>query len=137
MAVFGIISEFNPFHNGHKYLIDRARQAGAEAIVCIMSGNAVQRGEVAFLEKHERAKMALACGADLVLELPFPWSAASAEAFAYCGVSIANEFCDTLIFGSECGDINKIRQASEISSSEEFVERYRSSLKGNMGAAKQ
>ena len=136
MSVFGIISEFNPFHNGHKYLFDKAREAGAEAIVAIMSGNAVQRGEVALLEKHERAKMALMSGADLVLELPFPWSASSAEAFALAGVAVASEFCDTLIFGSECGDISLLERAADICADQAFIERYKSTLKGNAGSAK-
>ena len=137
MSVFGIISEFNPFHNGHKYLFDCARERGAEAIVCIMSGNAVQRGETAMLEKHTRARMALECGADLVLELPFPWCASSAESFAACGVRIAAEFCDALIFGSECADIAALQKAADISASDAFVSEYKNSLTGNSGSASQ
>ncbi len=135
MSVFGIISEFNPFHNGHKYLFERARAKGADAIVCVMSANAVQRGEVALTDKHERARMALLAGADLVLELPYPWCASSAEAFARCGVRIAAEFADTLMFGSECGDIEALRFAAMISADQSFVNAYKASLKGNSGAA--
>ena len=135
MATFAVISEFNPFHNGHKYLFDRARALGADEIVCVMSGNAVQRGETAVLEKHARAKMALECGADLVLELPYPWCASSAEAFASCGVRIASEFADTLIFGSECGDIEPLEEAAQICVDEKFICEYKNSLKGNSGAA--
>ena len=135
MAVFGIISEFNPFHSGHKYIGDRARGEGADAVVAIMSGNAVQRGELSIVDKYERAKMALFSGVDLVLELPFPWCASGAESFARCGVKIASEYVDTLIFGSECGDIDSLRYAASICADEAFVEEYKSSLKGNKGAA--
>ena len=122
MAAFGIISEFNPFHNGHKYIVDKARSVGADTVVCIMSGNAVQRGELALVDKYERAEMALLSGVDLVLELPFPWCASSAESFASCGVKIASEFVDTLIFGSECGDIAPLRDAADICADDTFVE---------------
>ena len=135
MSVYGIISEFNPFHNGHKYLFDAARAKGAEAIVCVMSGNAVQRGELSITDKYRRAKMALLSGADLVLELPFPWCAASAESFARAGVYIASEFADTLFFGSECADIAVLTRAAEITASESFAEEYKKRLVGNSGAA--
>lgn len=75
MTVAGIICEFNPLHSGHAYLMARLRQQGADAVVCAMSGNFVQRGEPALVNKLSRAEMAVACGADLVLELPprGPW----------------------------------------------------------------
>lgn len=105
MRVAGIVSEFDPFHLGHQALFDAVRQAGAETIVCAMSGNFVQRGSFACADKFVRAEMALRCGADLVLELPTPWSMATAETFARGGVSIlARSGCDTIAFGSECGD---------------------------------
>ena len=113
MSVYGIISEFNPFHNGHKYLIDTAKAEGAEAVVCVMSGNAVQRGDISVIDKYYRAEMALHCGAELVLELPYPWCAAGAEAFALCGVTIASSFADKLFFGSECGDIALLERAAD------------------------
>lgn len=135
MSVYGIISEFNPFHNGHKYIIDSAKKAGAERVVCIMSGNAVQRGETAIVDKYKRAEMAVRSGADLVVELPFPWCASGAESFARCGVYIADALCDTLYFGSECGDISALKNAAEIAASAEFKEEYKSSLVENTGAA--
>ncbi len=135
MSVYGIISEFNPFHNGHKYLIETAKAEGAEAVVCIMSGNAVQRGEVALVDKYYRAEMALRAGADLVLELPYPWCAAGAEAFAACGVRIAAEFSDKLFFGSECGDITALCAAADIVLGEGFVDQYKRDLVGSVGAA--
>lgn len=135
MSVYGIISEFNPFHNGHKYLIDTAKREGAEAVVCVMSGNAVQRGECAITDKYLRAQMALAGGADLVLELPYPWCAASAEFFAACGVRIASFFADTLIFGSEIGELSALSVAAEICSEGSFSEEYREALSGSSGTA--
>ena len=125
MRNIGIVCEFNPLHNGHKRILDYARELGAERVVCVMSGNATQRGELAVLDKYTRAKSAIASGADLVLELPYPWSSASAEYFARAAVSVLSGFCDTLLFGSECGDIDLICRAATLASSEEFREEYR------------
>ena len=135
MSVYGIISEFNPFHNGHKYLFECAKSEGAERIVCVMSGNSVQRGEVALLDKYKRAEMALSQGADLVLELPFPFCSASAERFAMAGISIASEFADTVFFGSECGNIDLLKAAASICVSEEFIDEYKASLDTGAGTA--
>ena len=105
MSVTGIICEYNPLHGGHVYQLQRAREAGGEVIVCLMSGNFVQRGEAAVLPPIPRAGMALAAGADLVLELPFPFAAGSARYFATAGVrALAGLGCDTLCFGSESAD---------------------------------
>lgn len=104
MMTVGIVAEFNPFHNGHRFLIDRLKKSGAR-VVCVMSGNWVQRGEPAILPAHKRAECAVLCGADAVLELPFPWSASSAENFARAGVFILSRAgCDSIAFGSESGD---------------------------------
>ena len=102
MAI-GIICEFNPFHKGHKYLIDTVKSDG-ESIVCVMSGNAVQRGEFAVYDKFTRAKEALKNGADLVIELPCIYSTASAEGFAKNAVALleATGVVDKLAFGCEC-----------------------------------
>ena len=98
----GIVCEFNPFHNGHKYLIDRAKEETGEKVVCAMSGNFVQRGEWAFADKFLRAKWAVDSGADLVFENPFPFSCATAEVFAKSAVSVlAKSGCDSLAFGVE------------------------------------
>lgn len=125
MKIYSIISEFNPFHTGHARIVAAAREAGADAVVAIMSGNAVQRGELAVLDKYVRAEAATRAGVDLVLELPFPWSAASAEYFARAGVSVASAFCTDLIFGSECGDISQLERAAELAGSADFREEYR------------
>lgn len=119
---FGIICEFNPFHAGHKYLFDAARERGARNIVCAMSGNSVQRGELAIFDKYIRARGAIESGADLVLELPFPWSSASAQYFAAAGVKALAPYCDALIFGSECGDIDLLKKAAEYALTYKFID---------------
>lgn len=111
MSVIGIVAEYNPFHRGHEYHIHRTRKlVGADAtVVCVMSGDFVQRGEAAIYNKFARAEAACRCGADLVIELPLPWSLASAEGFARGAVYLLNSLgCDTLSFGSESGDINAL-----------------------------
>ena len=136
MKIAGIVCEYNPFHNGHKYQIDTLRSSGAECIVCVMSGNYVQRGEPAMLDKYTRAEMAITCGADVVLELPFPYSCLSAEQFARAGVYVLDAVgVDAISFGSECGDIDKLTQAARIISSEEFSEKFSILQKSNSGSA--
>lgn len=108
MKIVGIITEYNPFHNGHKRQIEAVRRHFEEdvAVVSLMSGNFVQRGDFALLPKEYRAMMAIKGGADLVLELPYPFSGACAEVFADAGVSILSQIgADYLVFGSESGDI--------------------------------
>ena len=100
MKTTGIVCEFNPFHNGHARLLAEAKRRGAEAVVCVMSGNAVQRGELAIVDPYTRAEIALRCGADLVLELPYPWSASSAEGFAKAAVHVLADYADAILFGN-------------------------------------
>ncbi|MBQ5799236.1 MAG: nucleotidyltransferase family protein [Oscillospiraceae bacterium] len=134
MAVVGIISEYNPFHLGHAWQIaELRRRLGADtAVVCAMSGNFVQRGECAIMEKHARAEAALHGGADLVLELPLPWAISSAESFAAGGVGVlaAAGVVDTLAFGSECGNGERLMRLAERLLSEEFS----AALKARLGA---
>lgn len=127
MSTVGIIAEFNPFHNGHKYLIEQAKAiTGADTCVIIMSGDFVQRGAPAICDKYMRTGFALDNGADIVFELPVCYSIGSAEAFADGAVRLlaSTGAVDYLFFGSECGDINKIRHTAEIlekiNHSEEF-----------------
>ncbi len=117
MKICGIICEYNPFHNGHKYQIDESIKAGATHIVAVMSGNFVQRGDVAIFNKHVRAQAALEGGADLVIELPAPYSIASAELFAKGAIHILNSLgnVNMLSFGTECGSINLIESAAQAS----------------------
>lgn len=117
MRVSAIIAEYNPFHNGHKYHIEQTKRLTDNSFVMvIMSGNFVQRGEPAVIEKRERAKMALAAGADLVVELPVPWATASAERFARGAVYIAAQagIVDYLSFGCETGDITALNRIARI-----------------------
>lgn len=107
MKVAGVITEYNPFHNGHKYQLEQIkRQTSADYIVVVMSGDFVQRGEPAIIDKYERTRMALLSGADLVLELPSVFATASAEFFAGGGVSVLKNtgIVDTLCYGVESVD---------------------------------
>ena len=89
MKINGIVAEYNPFHNGHAYQMQHAKEAtGADYTIIVMSGNFMQRGAPALLDKFTRAKMALECGADLVLELPICYAASSAEFFAKGSVAV-------------------------------------------------
>lgn len=112
MKHVGIICEYNPFHGGHLHLL-RAVQ-GADTVVCLMSGNFTQRGEAALLPPTARAAMAVAAGADLVLELPFPFSAGSARYFATAGVRALEALgVDTLAFGSESADLQALQALAD------------------------
>ncbi len=103
MKVAGIICEYNPFHKGHEYHIKKTREAGYDYIVCVMSGDIVQRGEVALYSKHDRAGLAIMGGADLVLELPAPYCCGTAADFARAGVAVLKGLgvVDGLSFGAE------------------------------------
>lgn len=132
-----IICEFNPFHNGHKYLLEKAAEkTGAEATVCIMSGNFVQRGEGALWDKHTRAAAAVRGGADLVLQLPTAHSLSSATFFARSGVFIANALGvpTSLCFGSEAEDISPLFLLSQIEP-ERLAESFKAAAKTGMSYA--
>ena len=136
MARFAIVCEYNPLHRGHVYHLDSARAAGAECVVCIMSGNFTQRAEPAAAHKYTRARAALACGADLVIELPFPYCASSAEIFASAGVAAADALmADTVFFGSECNDIALLERCARTVCSQEFRQEYKGLIKANVGTA--
>ena len=122
MKITGIICEYNPLHLGHKKQIDKIKQELGEdsGIVCLMSGQFVQRGEPAIFDKMHRAKAAILAGADLVLELPVTTAISSAEGFAEGGVSIFAPFCDYLSFGAETADAEKILHTAHLLLSDEF-----------------
>ena len=122
MKTIGIICEYNPFHLGHKKQIDCLRSLYGEdcAIVCLMSGNFVQRGMPAIFDKSLRAQAAMMCGADLVLELPVTYSLSSAEGFAAGGVKILSGFCDSLCFGTENGSKESLTATARALLSDDF-----------------
>ncbi|MCD7733057.1 MAG: nucleotidyltransferase family protein [Oscillospiraceae bacterium] len=115
MKTAGIIAEYNPFHNGHMRQIQATREAGYGRIIAVMSGNVVQRGDVAVCDMGFRARTAVKNGVDLVLELPMPYSLSSAEDFARAGVSILSRLgcVDALSFGSECGDVGRLQACAD------------------------
>lgn len=115
MKISGIICEYNPLHNGHLYHLDQIRSSGTNAVVAVMSGNFVQRGDAAILNKFTRAKLAIQAGVDLVIELPVPYALAPAENFAMGGVALLSALgnVDEICFGSECGEIQLLFQAAQ------------------------
>lgn len=121
----GIVSEFNPFHSGHAALFSEVKKAFPQkGLVCVMSGNFVQRGSFAIEEKYSRAKCAVMAGADLVLELPFPFSSLSSESFASSAIFILQNIgiCDTLAFGTEIADSEELNLAAERLAGTDFQE---------------
>lgn len=117
MNITGIITEYNPFHNGHLYHLREAKKnTNADAIICVMSGNFVQRGGPAIIDKWKRTEMALNNGVDLIIELPTYYAVSSAEFFAKGSVSILHNLgiVNNLFFGSECGDVDKLTALSKI-----------------------
>jgi predicted nucleotidyltransferase len=108
MKAVGVIVEYNPFHNGHKYHLEQAKeQSGADLIIAVMSGNFLQRGEPALVSKWARTEMALLGGVDLVFELPYRFATQSADIFADGAVSLLEAIgCHSLCFGSESGDVH-------------------------------
>lgn len=117
MKIVGLITEYNPFHNGHKYHIEKAKEiTGADYCIAVMSGDFVQRGAPAFMPKHLRAEMALHEGCDMVIELPVCYATGSAEYFAKGAISILNGLgcVDAVCFGSECGNYESLEQIAQI-----------------------
>lgn len=122
MKTAAVIAEYNPFHSGHKYQLEKTRAAGATHIVAVMSGNFVQRGEAAIYDKYLRASAAVKSGADLVVELPLPWATGTAQTFARGSVGLANALgnVDMLSFGCENSDLPALEKLAEILYSEEY-----------------
>lgn len=136
MKIVGLITEYNPFHAGHLYHMQQARKlTGADYCVILMSGSFVQRGEPAIFDKYLRTKTALLAGADLVLEIPAAFSTASAHEFAAYGVALLSAIgVDAVVFGSECGQIEILKQAAYALNHEsaEFRERLQKGLKAGL-----
>lgn len=141
MNITGIITEYNPFHNGHLYHLTEAKKAtNSDGVICIMSGNFVQRGGPAIIDKWKRTEMALENGVDLVLELPTFYAVSSAEIFAKGAVSILNSLrvVDNIYFGSECGDVDLLYKIAKIltENSDSFNRILKSYLKEGISFAK-
>ncbi|NBH73153.1 hypothetical protein D3Z51_14215 [Clostridiaceae bacterium] len=137
MKTIGIIAEYNPFHNGHLYQLQKLRaQAGDSFIIAAMSGDFVQRGKPAIYDKYTRARMALSAGVDLVLELPVCFATSSAEDFASCGVALFDRLgvVDMLGFGSESGDCGELSRAADLlkEEPEDFSRRLQECLREGM-----
>ena len=112
-----IVAEFNPYHNGHKYIAKKARElTGADFVIALMSGDFVQRGAPAIVDRYTRAKMALSAGIDLVIALPTRYATCSAEEYAEHALRIADSIgcVDFIFFGSECGDVNRLIEAARV-----------------------
>lgn len=137
MNVVGVIAEYNPFHNGHKYQLDKIKEmTHADYCIVVMSGNFVQRGSPALIDKYCRAKMALQNGADLVLELPVYYATGSAEFFAAGAIALLDRLgvINSICFGSECGDISVLNSFAQIlaEESEEFSDVLRRNLRDGL-----
>lgn len=139
IKVYGIVCEYNPFHSGHKYQIDSIK-GDCDAVVCVMSGNFVQRGEPSILPKHLRARHAILNGADLVIELPTTFAVSSAERFAYGAVYLLNSLnvITHMSFGSESGDIETLKNYARFLAfeSDEYKNALKEELKKGAGFAK-
>ena len=131
MKIGGIVAEYNPFHNGHKYQIEKSKELGEWThVVAAMSSNYVQRGETALISKWARAEMAVKNGVDLVIEIPTLWSTSFAQRFALGGVSLLDSLgcVDMLSFGSECGDIDELIECKNAINSDAVTERLKENL---------
>ena len=117
MNICAVVAEYNPLHNGHLYQLQKAKELSeADYTIVVMGGNFMQRGTPAIMDKYARAKAALSCGADLVIELPSYYSTGSAEYFAMGAVSLLNKLgvVSHLCFGSECGDTEILQKIAGI-----------------------
>lgn len=116
MKIAATIAEYNPFHLGHEYMLREVKRMGYDAVAAIMSGNFVQRGDCAVADKRARVKAALLCGADLVIELPLPYAAATAQRFAFGAARLIEGMgcADAFAFGSECGNAELIMRTAEL-----------------------
>ena len=137
MKTVGLITEYNPFHNGHKYHIEQAKSiTGADNVIVIMSGDYVQRGTPAIMPKRLRTEMALEAGASAVFELPVCYSTASAELFATGAISFLDKLgiVDYVCFGSECDDLSLLKEAADFLSyeSDEYKTILQEHLKNGM-----
>ena len=124
-----LICEFNPFHYGHKYIIEYIKSNIADRVICIMSGNFVQRGDISILNKYDKTEAALKYGADAVIELPAVYANSNAETFAQSGVALAKAMnCDCLCFGTENCSVNDIRDYLDLTLNDNFKNELKKAL---------
>ena len=139
MKTIGIIAEYNPFHRGHEAQLRLLRERfGPDCrLVVALGGCFTQRGEAALFTKYARAEAAVRCGAYLILELPLPWAASSAEGFARGGVGVLHALgcVDALAFGSECADLGKLAKIADLTADKAYDARLREALAGGVGYA--
>lgn len=137
MKIVGLITEYNPFHNGHKYHIEMSKKlTGADTVIAVMSGNYVQRGAPALMPKHMRVHAALQNGVDMVIELPSLYALGSAELFASGAISLLDSLgiVDSICFGSECGKIAPLKETASILAHEppQYKQALKTSLKAGL-----
>ncbi len=138
MSVIGIIAEYNPFHNGHKYQIDSVKKSQDDTVVVVMSGNYVQRGDLAIFLKWTRAKSAVLNGADVVIEMPSAFANSCAENFAKCGVYLLDSLgcVDKICFGSETDDLDALKKLAAACESIDASEQMKTALKSGVSYPK-
>lgn len=133
MNVLGLIVEYNPFHNGHLHHLKESKKlSNADYVICVMSGNYIQRGEPAIINKWSRTKMALNAGIDLVIELPTVYAMSTAEFFSFGAVKILDSLgiVNNICFGSECGDVNSLERIADVLVNEPYD--YKCTLKNSL-----
>lgn len=138
MKICAVVAEFNPFHNGHAYLLEKIRSSGYSHIVVVMSGNYVQRGEAAIFPKDARAKAALQMGANLVIELPTVKVLATAEKYAFSALSVIKKFgnqINALAFGTETENFENLVEIKEILGTELFKKEVKLQLEKGLSFA--
>ena len=131
--IYGLVSEFNPFHNGHKWLIDKVKTEN-DTVVTVMSSSFVQRGDISIISKMDRTFASLKNGVDLVLELPSVYSLSSAEDFGKSSIEIlkGTNIIDKVVFGSECGDVDLLKKGVSALKDEKKNLSYGSAGQGNI-----
>ena len=131
MEIIGLIAEYNPFHNGHLYQINKIKEMYPESIIIlVLNGYFTERGEISYLTKEQKAKISLINGINIVVELPSVYGTQSADIFAYQSINILNQLHITkLVFGSESNDINKIKEIAELQNEHNFDNIVKEELK--------
>ena len=130
MEVIGIICEYNPFHNGHKYHIDKIKEMFPDSLIVLaLNGYFLERGEISLLSKEEKTKIALENNIDIVVEIPFVFGSQAADVFAECGTLILDKLgCTKLVFGSESNDIEVLKRCASMQLKDSFNQKIKDYL---------